>query len=227
MTDQPAKPLKAYAILEDCENTGGIIFAAHSIVALRRGASQFGDGDITGWAATRAPWADSYAPGPVPSLVCIDNGWHFECHGCGVNIDSDCEDFDVEPGEPVRLLKPVEDGHGIFCAEECRDRYLIERTERKIYEQWMLDLVRARLRIAVPGAVEVVNPASLYPHVHVEKKHGLWILRSAVLAFTFPGATVGVAHLRMDDETPGANVTVCQGDLAAWEAWRGNSKAAA
>jgi len=40
--------LKAYAVLEDCENTGGIVFARHSIVALRNGASTFGDGEISG-----------------------------------------------------------------------------------------------------------------------------------------------------------------------------------
>lgn len=37
------KPLKAYAVLEHDENTGGIVFARHSVVARREGAARYDD----------------------------------------------------------------------------------------------------------------------------------------------------------------------------------------
>lgn len=58
--------LKAYYVLEDCENTGGIVFARSSAEARREGSREFGDGDFNWGRARRVPWADGYAPGPVP-----------------------------------------------------------------------------------------------------------------------------------------------------------------
>lgn len=210
--------MKAYAVQEEDEGTGGIVYADHSIVALRNGASQYGDGDISGWKAVRAPWADSYAPGPCPLLVMVDHGWWMECHGCGIRIDSDLEFIPDDPTEPVKQLEPVEDGHGLFCTVACRDAHMVERAERKIFGQWMLDLLRLRLRDKLPGCTEA--EAAMLPHVYVEKKDGLWTIGQCVIGFTFPGCKIGPASLRMGHDKPGAWVTVCHGDLEAWEAYR-------
>jgi hypothetical protein len=162
--------LKAYAVQEEDEGTGGIFYAEHDIVARKAGANEFGDGDLHGITCRRAPWADEYAPGPCPLLVMIDHGWWMECHGCGIRIDSDMEYIPDEADAPVLELKPVEDDRGLFCTVECRERHLVERMERKIYEQWMVDLLRLRLRDKLPGCVETADK----PHVYVEKKAGLW-----------------------------------------------------
>lgn len=211
--------LKAFAVQEEDEGTGGIVYAEHSIVALRHGASTYGDGDISGWKAVRAKWADQYAPGPCPQLAMVDAGWWIPCHGCEVRIDSDLEFIPDDPGAPAVELKPVEDERGLFCTAECRDAYLIERVERKIYEQWMLDLLRLRLRDKLPGCVEADNA----PYVYVEKRNGLWALRGMAIGFTFPGCKIGPASLRMGEDKPGGWVTVCQGDLEAWESFRASN----
>ncbi len=91
MTAAPVKrPRRAYAVLEDSESTGGIVFARSNVEARRIGAAIYHDGEFSGRHCNRVPWADAYEPeGNVPASVCIDNGWHFECCGCGANIDSD------------------------------------------------------------------------------------------------------------------------------------------
>lgn len=47
--------LKAYSVTEEYENTGGIIFAEHNIVARRIGASEYADGDFHAVTCRRAP----------------------------------------------------------------------------------------------------------------------------------------------------------------------------
>jgi len=212
--------LKAFAVQEDCEGTGGIYYAEHAITAKKRFANENNDGELNGITCQRAPWADEYAPGPCPQLVMVDHGWWMECHGCQIRIDSDLEFIPDDPGAPVVELKPVEDERGLFCTAECRDAYLIERVERKIYEQWMLDLLRLRLREKLPGCVEADNA----PYVYVEKRNGLWALRGMAIGFTFPGCKIGPASLRMGEDKPGGWVTVCHGDLEAWESFRANTQ---
>ena len=52
--------MKAYAVTEEDENTGGIIYAEHNIVARRLGANEYADGEIAYVSCRRAPWADEY-----------------------------------------------------------------------------------------------------------------------------------------------------------------------
>lgn len=84
--------LKAYAVLEKDEYTGDIYFAPRAIVAAKAGANEYGDGELSYIQCRRAPWADAFARKGVPAKVAVDHGWHFECHGCGIQIDSDLEE---------------------------------------------------------------------------------------------------------------------------------------
>src|SRR4051812_28465441 len=80
----------AYAVTETYENTGRIVFADRPIDARKIGAGEFNDGQLGGLSVRRAPWADRFGTArALPARVCIDEGWHFECSGCGATIDSD------------------------------------------------------------------------------------------------------------------------------------------
>ena len=108
----------AFAVQEDTEGTGGIVFSRSSIEALRKGASTFGDGDIHGWSARRAQWADSFAAtGEVPMAVAVECGWWSECHGCGRTISQD--DLD-ERGLPASGVIGSLAG-ATYCCQQCVD----------------------------------------------------------------------------------------------------------
>jgi len=199
--------LKAYAVQEDCENTGGIYFAKHQITALKHGASEYGDGDINGWTARRAPWADQYAPGPCPKLVMIENGWWWECFGCGVIINDQYEAYD-ENGD-TRELSPVEHGTGVYCCEEC---YLQEQTRE------------ARIKAREAEAIEwlALEVLSRYPGVTLTGDHHAFCptegggIRQCMIAFKFPGAQIGPAHYRYNDDGKECGLFVPYGDHDAW-----------
>ena len=87
---EAAKPLLAYAVTEDFEGMGGIVFARSNIEARKWGAREYNDGELGGMTCKRVPWADRYASErDIPISAMVDVGWHFECHGCGRRIDTD------------------------------------------------------------------------------------------------------------------------------------------
>ena len=209
--------LKAYAVQNDFDGEGEIYFAEHDIAARRRGASDFGDGDISGMTCRRAPWADSYAPGPVPKLVMIDNGWRFECHGCGCHIDSDLEAYD-DNDEP-RKFQPVEIDGAIFCAEECHQMDIADRAARSTCETAAINKLTAALLAALPDVTLTGKP-----HAYAVKRDGVYVAKQVWIDFTFPGATIGPATYRYDEIDEDPRVTVRTGDLDAWNAWRASLK---
>jgi hypothetical protein len=77
-----SKPLKAYAVTETTEGTGGIVYAKTNAQARREGSCQFGDGDFHGWECRRAPEFDSMAPHGPSREDLFEHGWWFECEEC-------------------------------------------------------------------------------------------------------------------------------------------------
>lgn len=209
------KPLKAYAVLEDCENTGGIIWAKSNVEARRLGASAFHDGEFSGLTCRRAPWADKYFEmRSVPYLVMIENGWWFSCVHCEQIINSDLEGTDDD--DNTITLDPVEDAHGMFCTPACRDDYLQEKAERRMWEQWTVDLLTAMLLKAIPTA----RVTDDLPYVFAMKRNGLWNAEEATICFNFPGQKIAPAQFKFRREHPKPHASVCAGDLPAFEAWR-------
>ncbi len=129
MTAAPKpRPLRAYAVLETCENTGGIVFAQHAIVARRWGSCEYADGDITSVTCRRAPWADRFASlGAVEARAAVAHGWRFECHGCGMNTDEygladDEKDVDGVIGTMDSL---------VFCCSACRVGHVAQENRKE------------------------------------------------------------------------------------------------
>lgn len=215
-----AKPLLAYAVTEPVEGTGGVVFALSNAAARRRGARLYADGDFAGVDARRVPEFDVYAPGPVPQLALVDAGWSIDCHGCEAQIHANTQDdFDDEaaPGETPREFAPVEDGDNLYCSKACRTAYLASLAARQAAERRAIKLYQAELLSKLPG-VSLTDA-----HVYVVERDDAWIAQQVKIGFRFPGAVHGDGHYRFDkaDETP--HVTVCHGDLEAWNAWRGKT----
>jgi hypothetical protein len=207
--------MKAYAITEHCENTGGIIYAAHAIVARRRGADEFNDGEFSGISCRRAHWADQYAPGPCPKLVMIAHGWWFECHGCGETMTESNDDLD-----PKRF---IEGGSAVYCSAECRASWRSERAMRLRLERAAVRHLAAQLLAILP----TVKPITLRlknnwrPHAYVVKQpDGAWATQQCVVSFDWPGMKIGLGTFRFDKIGEKPHVSICNGDLDAWNAWR-------
>lgn len=216
MTAAP-RPLKAYSVQEEDEGTGGIVFARSSAEARRNGSCIFGDGDFNWGKARRTPWADQYAPGPVPQLVMLDHGWWFHCNGCGVRIGDD--EQEDENGDPIEQ-KPIEVGTAIYCTTECRERHLVDRAEATRVQDEAKESLRAELLRRVPGA-EIADDDPHRPHhAHATKVDGRYVLKQVIIYFTFPGCKAGKATFRFDEIGQEPQVYICNCDLEAWNAWR-------
>ncbi len=212
-----AKDLKAFIITADDPEETQIIFDKSSIGAKRHWANHQGWGDeIGGITSRRQPHLDQYAPGPVPPLVLIEDGWWFECFGCGQTIN---DGTILDQG-----LKPVEDGlEGVYCTVECQAKDKKEKTTMKRWEVRLKRLYKAKL-------------LKKFPELTVDKEHvcickespnGVGIVRinQIVLDFKFPGCKYGGSY-RIDSDYSGKQggrlrkqpiITIANGDLAVWE----------
>ncbi|UZB30964.1 hypothetical protein [Xanthomonas phaseoli] len=101
--------LKAYQV--DHYDQSVVIFDTSSVAARRRGAGEMDCEFSDVESCRRTPALDAYAPGPVPPLVLIDNGWWFECAHCGCRID---DELIEDEG-----LQPMEAGASVFCSRAC------------------------------------------------------------------------------------------------------------
>ncbi|MGV7193765.1 hypothetical protein [Xanthomonas axonopodis] len=101
--------LKAYQV--DHYDQSVIIFDTSSVAARRRGAIEMDCDFSEVESCRRAPGLDAYAPGPVPPLAMISNGWWFECANCGCRIDDETVEDEG--------LQPIEAGEFVFCSRAC------------------------------------------------------------------------------------------------------------
>jgi hypothetical protein len=203
--------LKAYVVLEDCENTGDVFFAKHAIVARRLGAHEFNDGEFKGITCRRAPWADQYAPGPVPFKAKFAQGWWQECQGCGQTIREDAEDDD---GNLIDF-DIVEFGDCVYCTPACRETHLIEMAETDRIKAAVVGHLTDRILRTMPGAV-------IAGRHHVYVRSGPWppAVQQGSVEFTFPGARYGMCCLRFDKVGEKPHFSVPRGDMPAFNRWR-------
>lgn len=124
------KPIKAYIVRDDEEDFAVIKFATSNAAARRGGGGELGLEFEDVGSCTRAPWADQYAPGPVPLHAYLTAGWWFECDHCGVRFDKDERNWgDDEDREDA--LEPVEDAeHAYYCSHTCMMEHWAEKRER-------------------------------------------------------------------------------------------------
>jgi len=106
--------MKAYVVSSDEDST--VIFAGHSATARSKGAAELGT-SFGAVVCSRIPWADHFAPGPIPLLTAIEEGWWINCGYCNTFITK---------GERIASCNveaefaPVEDGQTLYCCPQCR-----------------------------------------------------------------------------------------------------------
>lgn len=230
----------AYAVLEEYENTGSIIFATSAVAARRIGANEHADGDFSAVSCRRAKWADDYAGKPLPISLMVEHGWHFECMGCGRRIDEDMRDWmmHVREGHTFRdklaiarryrkwtPAQIIGSQHSwAFCTAACRDEHEAHEAERKRRQQHAIEVFKRRVLKRFPDAKLIDDPARMRPHVYANMENGRWRVRQVAVEFEFPGMKIGPAAYRWDNhssyrkpEKP--HFTCCNGDREAFEAW--------
>lgn len=214
--------LKTYAVLEKDEYTGDIYFAKHSISAAKAGANQYGDGELGYIQCRRAKWADEFVGRGVPAKVAVDHGWNFECHGCGIRIDSDLETERRLPVEGV-----VGSMHGrVYCCARYKWKHIRQEQRRSEQRQAAIEDFKAIVRARFPDADFADDESEFRGHhasVTRSGQSGIWHRQQVIIAFRFPGMKIGLAHYRMDDHhkigPPIAGYTCCNGDREAFEAY--------
>lgn len=215
--------IRAYAVLEDFENTGGIIFAERAVVARRLGANEYADGEFSAVTCRRAPWADGYVGRCVPARLMIANGWHFECSECGERIDGDyLEDRRLTLAGVIGS----QNSH-VFCGSRCARRWHSIQRRRKAEETRAIEAMKDIVRRRFPDADFCDEPDNgrylERCHAYVVPGSGGWHWRQVTVAFRFPGMQFGPAVYRIEEcrrtGPPRARYTCCNGDRAAFEAY--------
>ncbi|MGZ2472444.1 hypothetical protein [Sinorhizobium medicae] len=221
---------KAYAVLEKDEYTGDIYFAPRAIVAAKAGANEYGDGELSYIQCRRAPWADAFAGKGVPAKDAVDHGWHFECHGCGIQIESDLEEEHRLPVDGI-----VGTMHGaVYCCARCKWKHMKREARRKQEEAAAIEDFKAIVRARFPDT-DFADDESEFRghHVYVTRadRPDFWHRGQVIVAFRFPGMKIGPAHFRLESYHrigPAiAGYTCCNGDREAFEAYAKSTKGAA
>lgn len=188
------KPLKAYEVREPDEGNCVIAFATNSATARREGAGELGVEWEEVESCQRAPWADAYAPGPVPLHATLAAGWWHECGHCGCRFDS----------EGPCGSEPVERGTSAYCSETCAQQEWAARRARQVREQAVIDAAYLRF----PAAIVI----KAYETGHSKDAH--WRA-----TFTVPGLQYPV-HWRLGATT----VDVSQCDAENFKVWQQEQK---
>ena len=238
--------LKAFAVLEKEENTGGIIFATRDITARKAGANEYADGDIRQVTCRRAPWADQYAGGKVPVRVQVENGWHYECSGCDIRIDEDlhyryedelpaADDPTDKGGDDLPLYhryndwtpaRIVEDGSLVFCTSECQESFRKERAAIKAEEQRHVDRLKRFLARRFPN-VEFLDQDGFRTRQHVycrRDRDGKIRVDQVHIPFAYPGMKYGPGDLSFERRTYRTNArrlrySCAGGDVESFREW--------
>ncbi|MDR7193392.1 hypothetical protein [Luteimonas terrae] len=186
--------LKAY-VVEDDSGDGNIClrFADRNVEARREGANEM-DAEFGDVSCRRAPWADSYAPGPVPLQLCIEiGGWWQTCAcGCERKIDSDVGQTHYEDdGDDGALnpMAPIYVGRRVYWNHTCKDGD--ERRTREVAEAKARDQSAAESAVLAkfPFATDIVA----FRGYNCDNPGAGATGRSDVLhaRFNFPGAAYG------------------------------------
>lgn len=217
--------LKAFAVTENDECTGGIVFAKSSIAARRMGADEYACGEFAEVSCRRAKWADHCAQsGIVPAALMIECGWHFDCASCGERIDSDWL------WDNGRYLEDVigTQSSTVYCTPLCEARYHLSRAEAKHRETRWIRRFRKIIQRRFPEAKICADREHFTGsgHAYCTFYQGKWRMEQIAVSFEFPGMVIAPAVLRWDRDHRhrGGKVSkphwsVCQGDQAAFEAF--------
>lgn len=146
-----APTLKAYQVSEPYEGEAVVVFSRSSVEARRKGADALGTEFRGVESCRRAPELDRYAPGPVPPMALLENGWWFQCVNCGTQVSMDSEEDD-----DGNALVPCVSGQDVYCSPACRSARLAYERSRHAAISALVEWVQTRY----PSATRI------QPHVY-------------------------------------------------------------
>lgn len=198
--------LKAFSVMEDFDGHSVIVFAEKAVVARRNGANELNVDFSEVSECKRLPWADEYAPGPVPVHVKIENGWWYECNcGCGRRIDNDQGVSDNEDDYEENPMHPVYVGTtAVYWNKGCVEAEAREKREREEQKARDHEQVTAAVLAKWPFATEI-GASRGYT--------GSGQYNALQAHFKFPGAD-GWARWNFGEE----KIWIVPADLDAWNA---------
>lgn len=200
--------LKAYQVTEPMDGHAVVVFETNGAAARRKGAAKLEAAFEDIESCCRVPEFDAYAPGPVPPLVLIDNGWWFECLECNRRVSLDMEEELEDEGLDPASFQPVEQGSSVFCSSACQHKYETDKIKKA---EAKAELERIFLE-KFPGATVV--SVHLGGHNLNDPYSGF---NSAVyVLFTFPGSKRGNCKWVYGEEV----CLISTGDLDAFQDWR-------
>ena len=177
------KKLKAYQVHDGGDHTV-IQFATNSATARREGANEMGCEWEEVDYCNRKPEYDSYAPGPVPPLVLIKNGWWFECHHCSTQVNEYNEE------------DPIPAGDSVFCSAACKAKDFAEQRSRDAALVALEEVFTAKF--AGASSVDTYLAGhKLVPSSQFDPRYQY--SPYAMVTFNFPGGA-GVARWVFGDE---------------------------
>src|SRR6266704_2464483 len=187
--------LKAFAVTEDYDNNGAIVFAERDIEARKWGMNEFGCDRLGGLTCKRAHWADSYAGKTVPAWLMIENGWNFECCGCGSKIDLDYLDDEDLPLDGV-----IGTQHSrVFCSPICEARQRLHDAFKTYHEHRSIDALKIFVLKRFPSVL-IRADGNWLPRAYASKSSdgSSWQVEQCVGSFDFPGMKIGPATCRIE-----------------------------
>lgn len=212
MSDE-TKPLKAYSAHDGYEGWA-TVFATNGAAARRYAANEMDCDFNQVETCKRIPWADQYAPGPIPFQALYEHGWWSECAHCGVKIEQDAYDYDKD--EPLEF-EITERGALVFCTPRCVDEYEEEKSARESAGKWALGRAITEL-------------AGMFPEIEIQENTHVYVpwsrnrelkIEQVVVHFKFPGCQFGGSYRR--DNGGEFGLFVANGDREAWNAYRGEA----
>lgn len=200
-----------------------VVFAKTSIEAKRRWANEHGDGDryIAGISAKRCKGWDQFAPGPVPCLEMIDDGWFWECSGCNrtisqETIDYGFEDHDGNVSEPLRPYEPK--AGAIWCSKECHDADKLDKKRRATLKRRAIAVVERAVTRAFPGVT--LSNKEYSKHAYIIRRDGRLCIHDVRVQFETPGMKHGGGLYVASDEAWRQGFVEEQGPIELWQSSR-------
>lgn len=180
---------KAWSALKTDECTGGIVFAPNRRKAMKIASAVFNNGEVNGLEVSRRKDLDRFSKTGVPAYHLINEGWRFECHGCGLQMTADMHE---DHGLPVSGVVGIESAD-VCCSHACRMEALADKAARKAFGESFLDMLRDTIRKRLPG--EDITFAKDEGYAYVPPGMIPLVVAYAEVRFTFPGMKFDPATL--------------------------------
>lgn len=137
--------MKAYAVHDNCEGYGTVVYSTSHVAARRVGANDLGITFEEVESCRRSPEFDQYAPGPVSPLVLLKHGWWFECLQCGRRVSNDMEDDVIDDGlDPADFLPRPAGNDAVYCSAGCECAHHMEERGREEAEEALREVFEAK-----------------------------------------------------------------------------------